>query len=208
MSAARIKICGLTTPDDARLAAGLGADYLGVIFAESARRVDVARAAEIRAAAPSVPLVGVFRDPALDDVVDAVCRAGLDLVQLHGRESPAACADVLHRTGKPVIKTFNSNRVPDADELATFTTTSYFLFDADKSRPLDATAATDRWERVARVRGLGFRVFLAGALDAGNVGDAVRIAGPFAVDVCRGVEREPGVKDPEALRRFIAAVRS
>ncbi len=208
MNGTRIKICGLTTPEDAQLAAALGADYLGVIFAESPRQVDIARAAEIRNAVPLARLVGVFRDPALDDVVLAVRGAALDLVQLHGHETPDFCDQVRVKTGKPVIKTFNSGRVPGAGDLAAFATTSYFLLDTSKTDPPDNDAAAAHWNDVSRVRRLGFRVFLAGGLVPATVRDAVIAADPFAVDVCRGVERAPGIKDPDALERFIAAVRS
>ncbi|HEX5133390.1 MAG TPA: phosphoribosylanthranilate isomerase [Candidatus Krumholzibacteria bacterium] len=200
----KIKICGITSPQDARLAVALGADFVGLIFAESPRRIDVARAAEIRAAVPGAVLVGVFRDPAIDDVIAAVRGASIDLVQLHGAESPAFSDEVLARTGKPIIKVFNSNRVPRVEQLAAYTKTSYFLFDTSK----DATVSDDtRLEQVARIRGMGFRVFLAGGLTPDNVRASVRATRPFAVDVCRGVEKRPGVKDALALERFIAEVR-
>lgn len=204
MKNTRVKICGTTTSDDAKLALSLGADFLGVIFAESPRRIDVVRAAEIRAAVPGARLVGVFRDAALNDITIAAHDAGLDLIQLHGRESPAFCDDVLARTGKPIIKVFNSNRVPGLEDLAAYTRTSYFLFDTDKNG--DSTAG--RLERIAAVRRLGFRLFLAGGLTPGNVREAVLASKPFAVDVCRGVERAPGVKDAVALARFIAEAKA
>ncbi|HEU4364996.1 MAG TPA: phosphoribosylanthranilate isomerase [Candidatus Krumholzibacteria bacterium] len=204
MGTTRIKICGLTTPEDAALAVELGADFAGVIFAESPRRVDVARAAEIRAAIPSALLVGVFRDPSIEEVVTFARAADLDLLQFHGRESPAFCDDALARTGKPVIKVFNTNNVPAVAQLAAYTTVSYFLFDADREEPV---ALTIRLAQVSHMRRLGFRVFLAGGLTPDNVRDAVSTTMPFAVDVCRGVERAPGVKDRAALERFIAGVR-
>jgi len=205
MSAPRVKICGLTTPDDAALAVSLGADFAGVIFAESPRRVDTARAALIRAAVPSALLVGVFRDPSMNEVVDAVRAADLDLLQFHGQESPAFCDEALAKTGRPIIKVFNSNRVPGVAQLAAYTTTSYFLFDTSKDDSLPPAA---RLHDVATIRGLGFRVFLAGGLTPESVRHAVAATRPFAVDVCRGVERAPGVKDPAALERFMAEVRA
>jgi phosphoribosylanthranilate isomerase len=205
MSKPRIKICGITTPDDAHLAAKLGADFLGVIFAESPRRVDVARAAEIRAAVPGAVLVGVFRDPTLDEVITAARSAGLDMIQLHGLESPEFSDDVLRKTGKPTIKVFNSNRVPGVEQLAAYTKTSYFLFDTSKD---PSVPETTRLDDVARIRGMGFRVFLAGGLTVDNVRASVSGTRPFAVDVCRGVERSPGIKDATALARFIAEVRA
>jgi phosphoribosylanthranilate isomerase len=196
----RVKICGITTPDDARTALSAGADYLGVIFAESPRHVDLARAQSIRAAVPGATLVGVFRDQPVDDVVQLVVDAGVNLVQLHGRESPEYCDEVRARTGKPVIKAFRSTRIPETTELAAYGTTSYFLFDIAPSEEI--------WDEVSKARHKGFRVFLAGALDPSNVRRAVLHSHAFAVDVCRGVERSPGVKDPDSITRFIAEARS
>ncbi len=203
MNAAKVKICGLTTVGDAALAASLGADYLGVIFADSPRRVDIARAQEIRALLPSAALVGVFKDQPIDDVVHTALACDLDLVQLHGIEMPSYCDEVLQRAGKPVVKAFRAARVPDAVELAAFRTTSYFLFDRDCR-----TADDHVWHDVAVTRGLGFRLFVAGGLDPTNVRTIVARSHAFAVDVCRGVEREPGVKDPRALERFMMEVRA
>jgi phosphoribosylanthranilate isomerase len=204
VSSTRIKICGLTTPEDATLAVSLGADFVGVIFAESARRVDMARAVAIRAAVPSAVLVGVFRNPTIEDVVEAALQADLDILQFHGHESPAFCDEALTRTGKPLIKVFDASQAPSVPLLAAYTTTSYFLIDANKDEPHPSNA---RFTQAADIRGLGFRVFLAGGLTPDNVHDAVRSTRPFAVDVCRGVERTPGHKDPEAMERFIAEVR-
>lgn len=204
MKNTKIKICGLTTPIDAQLAVLLGADFVGVIFAQSLRRIDIARAIAIRSAVPAAKLVGVFRDPTMEEVVSAAREADLDLLQFHGHESPAFCDAVLARTGKPLIKAFNSSTVPGPGELAAFATTKYFLFDTHKD---GSPPPADRLKQVADIRKLGFRVFLAGGLTPHNVRDAVNAARPFAVDVCRGVERAPGVKDAGALERFIAGVR-
>jgi phosphoribosylanthranilate isomerase len=210
MNHTRIKICGITTAEDAKLAVSLGADYIGVIFAESPRRVDLARAREIRAAAPGTRIVGVFRDQAIDEVVHLAREAGVDLVQLHGEEPPEYCDEVLARGGKPVIKAFRADRIPGVDVLARYTTTSYFLFDLGKSSPDENGPDTTEhvWKEVSRTRRKGFRVFLAGALDPSNVREAIRRTHAFAVDVCRGVERAPGVKDPDVLQRFFSEART
>lgn len=207
MSPIRVKICGITSPEDARAAVKSGADYIGVIFAESPRRVDLARARDIRDAAAGVNLVAVFKDQPADEVtrLAAGCRA--DLIQLHGSETPAYCDEIRRRTGKPVIKAFNSNRIPTTDQLAAYQTTSYFLFDVDTSAASE-DERTRVWDSVARIRRQGFRVFLAGALNAANVKDAVLHSHAFGVDVCRGVELSPGVKDPAAVATFIVEARS
>lgn len=209
MKHTRIKVCGITNADDARLAASLGADYVGVIFADSPRRVDVERAKEIRRAVSEVLVVGVFRDQPLEEVVCVTRESGIDLVQLHGDESPEYCTDVLNRTGKPVIKGFAAERMPDARQLAQYTTTSYFLFDLQRGARKTVPADLERvWSEVLHTRRKGFRVFLAGALDPANVREAIRRTHAFAVDVCRGVERAPGVKDPDVLQRFFVEARS
>ena len=203
MSTTKIKICGLTSVGDAQLAASLGADFLGVIFAESPRRIAVSRAQEIRAAVPSAALVGVFKNQPLADVITTALSCDLDFVQLHGAESPSYCNDVLERANKPIVKAFRGARVPDAATLASFRTTSYFLFDIERGAATD-----DAWNDVANARALGFRVFVAGGLDASNVRAIVARTSPFAVDVCRGVEHEPGIKDALALERFMMEARA
>ncbi len=208
MKTTRIKICGITSADDARLAESMGADYIGVIFAKSPRQIAVERAREIRAAVTHALVVGVFRNQDADEVVAITRDSGIDLVQLHGDESPAFCHEVLTRTGKPVIKGFAAERMPDASRLAEYSTTSYFLFDlrpGTKARDEDIERV---WSEVSRTRGKGFRVFLAGALNPANVREAIRRTHAFAVDVCRGVERAPGIKDPDSLHQFFTEARS
>jgi phosphoribosylanthranilate isomerase len=208
MKTTRIKICGITTADDARLAASLGADYIGVIFADSPRRVDIERAREIRNAVSGVLVVGVFRNQPVEEVIAITRETGIDLAQLHGDEPPGFCNEVLTRTGKPVIKGFSADRMPDADRLAEYATTSYFLFDLQRGVQKTDADVERVWTEVLRTRRKGFRVFLAGALDPANVREAIRRTHAFAVDVCRGVERAPGVKDPDVLQRFFVEARS
>jgi phosphoribosylanthranilate isomerase len=208
MKQTRIKVCGITNAHDARLAESFGADYIGVIFAKSTRRIDVDRAREIRAAVRHALIVGVFQDQKVDDVIRITRRSGIDMVQLHGAESPEFCNRVLTETGKPVIKAFAADRVPDPSELAEYTTTSYFLFDLQRESA-GAPEDLDRvWSAVSRTRRKGFRVFLAGALGPANVREAISRTRAFAVDVCRGVERAPGVKDPDVLQQFFAEAKS
>jgi phosphoribosylanthranilate isomerase len=208
MTRTRIKICGITSAADATLAASLGADYIGVIFAESPRRIDVVRAKEIRAAVTGVPMVGVFRNQPLEEVVSTTRASGIDLVQLHGDEPPQFCSDVQKETGRPVIKGFSADRMPDAHRLAEYATTSYFLFDLQRGARTTRADVERVWSAVSQSRSKGFRVFLAGALNPANVGEAIHRTHAFAVDVCRGVERAPGVKDPDVLQKFFAEARS
>jgi phosphoribosylanthranilate isomerase len=210
MGSTRVKICGITTLEDARLASKLGADYLGLIFVDGPRRIEITRAREIRRAESRSMLVGVFADATIEEIVETTRAAQLDLVQLHGDESPDYCDNVLARTGRPVIKTFKASNLPDVRELSRYRTAGYFLFDLDK-RIIDNPPSKEQihrmWDIAARKRRKGFRIFLAGALDKENVREAVRRTSAFGVDVCRGVERSPGLKDPKALERFIAEAR-
>ncbi len=206
----KIKICGITRVADATYAVSAGADYLGMIFAESPRQVDVERAQEIRDVVPNAMLVGVFVDGAIEDVVATAEMCGLDLIQLHGEETPEYCEQLRSDTGKPIIKAFRATRMPDTSELSKFETTSYFLFDLDKSHLEEERLprlVSEMWKHTDRKRRKGFRMFLAGALDTANVREAIKKTNAYCVDVCRGVEELPGVKDHEAIKNFIAEVR-
>lgn len=206
MNTPRIKICGITNVEDARLCLRLGADFLGMIFADSPRRVAIAAAREIRRTEPRAMMVGVFQDAPLEEVVETTRAVGVDIVQLHGTESPGYADQVLARTGRPVIKAFSTAHLPDVRELSRYRTAGYFLFDLDKTtveNPPEQSDIHRVWDIVARKRRKGFRIFLAGALDKDNVRAAVARSGAYGVDVCRGVEKSPGVKDPDALEQFI-----
>ena len=109
MARVRVKICGITTVADARAAVAAGADALGLVFAESPRRIDGDRAAEIIAAvSPFVVVVGVFMDQPIDLIADTALQCDLDFVQLHGGETPEFCDEVQSRTNIPIIKTFKA----------------------------------------------------------------------------------------------------
>jgi len=211
MTDTRIKICGLTSESDAQLAAQLGADYLGMIFARSPRRVDTKTARSIRAVVPDAMLVGVFADAPIDEIVEAVSRCELNMLQLHGNETPEYCEQLLCQTNIPLIKSFTAGSLPDTRRLSSYKTTSFFLFDLDRNAPKEEDhpkVMAKMWEEVSDKRNQGFRVFLAGGLNNSNVVAAITKTRPFCVDVCRGVEREPGVKDADKMMKFISEVRS
>jgi phosphoribosylanthranilate isomerase len=209
-SSTKVKICGITSPDDAKLASDLGADYLGLIFVDSPRKINIAQAREIRRAEHRSLLVGVFMNAPKAEVVETVRAAKLDLVQLHGEESPDYCDDVLARTGRPIIKAFKASNLPDVRELSRYRTAGFFLFDIDRKmveNPPSRDLVSRMWDIAARKRRKGFRIFLAGALDKENVREAITRTNAYGVDVCRGVEESPGIKDPKELEQFIAEVR-
>lgn len=195
-----VKICGLTTPDDARLVHAAGADLLGLVFAESPRRVDLEQAAAIRRAVPEARLVGVFRDQPPVAILAAVEAADLDLIQLHGGESPAFAAEVARAAGLPLIRALAPREV-DATTAARHADAAYLLVDPPKGT--DAAAARDEvLAAAARLGRAGALVLIAGGLGPDDVA-AVVAAGPCGVDACRGVESGPGRKDPRLVTEFL-----
>lgn len=201
----RVKVCGITSPRDARLAAGAGADAVGIVFHRpSLRFVAPALARRIvRALPPWVAAVGVFvdEDPAAIALVARL--AGLSAVQLHGSE-PAAAARSLR--GVKVVKAFRVGSRRDLLGVRGFPADAY-LFDARSRRAPGGTGEALPWG-LLRGRRFGRPSILAGGLDPGNVARAIQAVRPWGVDVSSGVERRPGVKDPGRIRAFLAAVAS
>jgi len=211
MTKTRIKICGITTVEDAKLSHAEGADYIGLIFTDSSRRVTKAEARQIREAVPSAMLIGVFQDASLNEVVSTGRTCGLNMIQLHGNETPEYCDALLSKLSLPVIKAFTMNQLPTADVLRQYTRTSYFMLDIDKNYNLVSKLNGHRdhlWSAAATLRRKGYRIFLAGGLNPENVREAVKRVNPFGIDVASGIEKSPGVKDAQALSRFIAEARS
>ena len=205
-----VKICGITSPADAALAVGAGADALGFVFwFMSPRKVDPARAAEIARDLPgSVLRVGVFVDrprEEMDEIADAV---GLDLLQLHGDEPPEALAGL----SRPVLKAVRVGPGFAADEALRYTRCAAGLV-VDTRLPGEThmpggTGVPFDW---SLVKGLAARapfLMLAGGLSPLNVAEAIRAVRPHAVDVSSGVEGLPGRKDAAKVRAFVQAARA
>jgi len=201
-----VKICGLTRVEDAAAAAEAGADMVGFVFAPSPRTVSVASAREMsRAVSGAGTLkVGVFVDAEAGFVRWTVEETGLDLVQLHGRESPAYCRSLPVGVIKAVRVKDNSS----LEEAKPYLETVRFLL-LDSWRPglPGGTGLTFDWSLAEGVGKCGVPWLLAGGLHAGNVAQAVAACRPDGVDVSGGVEAEPGVKDHQLMRRFIEAAR-
>jgi phosphoribosylanthranilate isomerase len=202
VSRVRVKICGITRMDDALLAARLGADALGFNFWPGSKRfVDPDAAREIvDRLPPFVTAVGVFVNQPPTEVLATAARAGIQAVQLHGDES----WDDVNGFPIPAIKAL---RVAGPESLADMHRyrVRAFLLDAP-SAGFGGSGATFDWS-VAREAAARAPVILAGGLTPENVREAVRAVRPYGVDVASGVERAPGAKDEEKLRRFIAAAR-
>lgn len=203
MARTRVKICGITTPDDALAAADAGADAIGLVFyPESPRCVSVAAACDIVAAVPPfVTVVALFVDEPRDSIERILSDVRIDVLQFHGDETPVEC-DGYHR---PWLKAFRVR--PELDlpgACRRYRGARAALLDTWQDGVPGGTGKTFDWA-LAR-RELALPVVLAGGLNAGNVGQAVATVRPAAVDVSGGVESAPGVKNHDKIRQFIAAV--
>ncbi|HEY8417216.1 MAG TPA: phosphoribosylanthranilate isomerase [Limnochordales bacterium] len=208
----RVKICGLTTPEDARAAAAAGADMVGLVFAPSSRRVDVDTAVTVAAALPPFVLrVGVFVDSDYDTLVRIAEQVRLDMLQLHGSEDNRLM-DRLRRRGWRVMKAV---RVKDAASVAGIedVAADALLLDAAVGTQAGGTGHTFDWrlaclakERL-REHGRAVPLVLAGGLRPENVEQALRQVEPDGVDVSSGVELAPGRKCPQRMREFVMKVR-
>jgi phosphoribosylanthranilate isomerase len=201
-----VKICGITRPADARLAADLGAWALGMVFWPGSPRVCAIDDAETIGAEfrRRLQLTGVFVNATLDEVAATTDRCGLTLVQLHGDEGPAYCREAARRTGCRVMKAVRVRDAAQVRDLQRFHT-DFHLLDAYSPRTPGGTGETFAWELV-REHGADPPVVLSGGLTPGNVAEAIAAARPFAVDTASGTEAEPGRKDPAKLKAFFRAV--
>jgi phosphoribosylanthranilate isomerase len=206
--APRIKLCGITSRDDALLAADAGAWAVGcILWPGSPRACDPAEAARIATALRRrTHVCGVFVNATLDHVAGLVDGIGLTMVQLHGDEGPAFCSEVARRTGAKVIKAAPVRGLADIRVLETFHT-DYHLLDAYSSGMRGGTGETFDWALV-RTRRSKIPLVLSGGLGPQNVADAIAAVHPFAVDTASGTEASPGVKDPEKVAAFVEAVNS
>jgi phosphoribosylanthranilate isomerase len=204
----RIKICGLTGLDDAQRAVEAGAWALGLImWPGSPRRCPLPEAEQISASLRRrAEIAGVFVNAPLDEVTTTADAVGLTMVQLHGDEGPAYCAEVARRTGAKVIKAARVRSGADVAALEVFHT-DFHLLDTHAPGRWGGTGQTFDWELVHRRRS-EVPLILSGGLTPDNVADAIRATHPFAVDTASGTESRPGVKDPGKLLAFAAAVAS
>jgi phosphoribosylanthranilate isomerase len=201
-----VKVCGITTLDDALGALEAGADALGFNFyRRSPRYVEPARAREIIERLPeSILSVGVFvNEPAPEDVARMAEESGVSAAQLHGDESAEFCDSL------PSLRVIKALRVGEDFDPADATryAAEAILLDAFSAKARGGTGETFDWSVARRTRELVPRLYLAGGLTPENVADAVEAVRPFAVDVCSGVENAPGRKDAARLRAFVAAAR-
>jgi phosphoribosylanthranilate isomerase len=216
-----VKICGITRPQDAELAAGLGASALGFVFWPGSPRSIGAETAKAIAAnvAANVLKVGVFVDQAAADVARIMDEAGLDVAQLHGHESPEYCRQLMVRLKPDITEAeappmsasrrtiFKAVGMSDngAAHVDDFSPEIVLLVDAHDPERFGGTGKTVNWDS-ARDIAATRRTILAGGLNAANIKLAVRSVQPYGVDVSSGVESSPGVKDPSRLKAFFEAL--
>jgi phosphoribosylanthranilate isomerase len=195
----KVKICGITTLEDALIAVRAGADALGFVFYEkSPRYLNPEQAAHIIAGLPPfIQVVGLFVNAELDFVNLTADSCRLDIVQLHGDETPSYCQSVRRR----VMKAFRVRGMESLAPMADYQVAGYLL-DAYSPDSYGGTGGTFDWDCAIAAKGRG-PIILAGGLDPDNVASAVARVAPYAVDVSSGVETSPGRKDPEKVRRFI-----
>jgi phosphoribosylanthranilate isomerase len=201
----RLKFCGITSLEDARLATEAGAWALGtILWPGSERRCEPEEAARIASTLRrQVEIAGVFVNQPLDEVCGLAEGIGLSLVQLHGDEGPSFCAEVARRTGARVIKAARVGGGSDVQAMEAFHT-DFHLLDTRRAGHWGGTGETFDWD-LTRLRRTSVPLILSGGLTPENVAAAIAATSPYAVDVASGTEASPGVKDPEKLRAFAAA---
>lgn len=221
-----VKICGMTNPDDAVAAAEAGADAIGMLFAPSKRRIGIEQGKQIVQALPkTMEKVGVFYDETASTIEYIAAEVGLTAVQLHGDELPDFAKKLFRtspRRSRSQIRVFKTLHVGDgierlAREFLSEQSVDGLLLDTVVQDPntgevlrggtgqkFDWKLTSDFVPALARET----RIIVAGGLSASNIAEAVRVLQPWGVDVCSGVECEPGKKDTNKIRDFVAAARA
>lgn len=206
-----VKICGVTTPEAIEAAAAGGARYVGLVFyPPSPRAVAPELAWQLARRVPTgVRVVGLFVEPSDDELQDYVSRVPLDMIQLHGNETPARVAEVRRTLSMPVMKAIRVAEAADLEVVPDFADVAdRLLFDAKPPKNVTALPGGNGipfdWTLLAG-RTWPKPWMLSGGLDIDNVAEAVRVTGAPAIDVSSGVEDRPGHKDPAKVRAFLQA---
>jgi phosphoribosylanthranilate isomerase len=205
MNRIRVKICGITRPEDGVAAASAGADAIGLVFFTGSPRavgIDAANSI-IRVLPPFITRVGLFVDAPEDYIRSVLNNVDLDMLQFHGSEPPVDC----QQFGRPYIKAISMNPgINLLEQSKKYDKAAGLLLDSHVPGKAGGTGQTFDWSELPR--DLKKPVILAGGLDADNVVVGIRRVRPYAVDVSGGVESAPGIKDREKIIRFIERVRA
>ena len=203
------KLCGITTLEDARVCADAGAWALGMIFwPGTPRRIEVEEAERIASELRRrVELAGVFVNAELDEVAEIVDVCNLSIVQLHGEEGPAYCAEIARRTGAKIARAVRAKDKASVRALLAYRDrVDFHMVDAYRPDVRGGTGETFSWELLDEIRDSSHPLILSGGLTPDNVGEAIARVHPFAVDTASGTESEPGRKDPAKVNAFMRAV--
>lgn len=209
MAQTRVKICGITTMEDARFCAAAGADYLGFVqHPESPRYVEPEHVADVIEWVHGPKPIGVFVNTPPEEVNETAKTAGFQLIQLHGNETPEACEAI----DRPVIKAFRVRHDASVEQLRELVAPyreviDYMLLDTHHRDLWGGTGESFNW-RVARDLSTDIPLFLAGGISAENVERAVETIRPYAVDLSSSVESSPGKKSFDRLEDFFERFRA
>ncbi len=199
----KVKICGLTSYEDAAAAMKMGADLLGFNFyPKSPRYISPEKAAQIIGKLPAfIDIVGVFVNSSLEEIRDTIDQCQLNWVQLHGDESPQFCGGLLWHN----VKTMKAIRVKDQSDIdrAQSYFTDAILLDAFNPQKYGGTGLTFDWNIIGHITK---RVFLAGGINPDNAAKAVKL-GVYGIDVCSGIEAQPGKKDHKKMKKLFDNIR-
>ena len=201
----KVKICGITNLEDARLCQKLGADALGYNFYKRSKRyVMPSRARSISDQLDeTVSKFGIFVNEKVEDILKAANLAKIDVIQLHGEESPEFIANLRKEANLLIVKAFRVASDFDRSILEDYDLDGVLL-DSYSEKEHGGSGKTFDWSRVAAIANGEMHVYLAGGLGPHNVAEAIKTVRPFAVDVASGVETAPGKKDSAKLEAFIA----
>ena len=200
----KVKICGITNPEDALLAAKFGADALGFNFyKKSPRFIEPEKVLEIVEQLPDEILkVGVFVNEDLEKIVEIAEKAKLSAIQLHGEETPEFAKELKAKTGLEIIKAFRVSPSFAPEDVLKYEIDAVLL-DAYSEKEHGGTGGTFDWEIARKVKEIFPKMYLAGGLNDDNLIGAIDIVKPFGLDVCSGIEIEKGKKDKNKLINFV-----
>jgi phosphoribosylanthranilate isomerase len=201
----KVKVCGIKQLEDARVAADAGADAIGLVFAESPRRVSAERAREIASVLPDGVLkVGVFVDEEPEEVLRLAREVGLDYAQLHGDEGPEEVAEI-RNGGLGVIKALRVRDAASLGEMERYDA-DLFMLDSYSEKARGGTGERFDWGLAKAVRGYA-NILVSGGLSPENVREAIELFEPYGVDASSSLEDVPGKKNGERVRRFVRAAK-